>query len=175
MVDKDEVMEDWVDDTDESIDNALLNDGNSNSPHIPDAHPSDSDWLHSILLSSYCSCPILTDDYDSMPSLQTVSDSSIDGDEHFSNNTSMPSLVAGSVGSISEDEDLSDLQSETSLVAVSDSSIEEDVDWYMPVDDDEHICMSFAGAAVAGTEASHKMESDLYDSGASRHMTPFCH
>jgi hypothetical protein len=35
------------------------------------------------------------------------------------------------------------------------------------------ITSSFAGAALAGTAETRKLESNLYDSGASRHMTPF--
>ena len=35
------------------------------------------------------------------------------------------------------------------------------------------ITSSFASAALAGTAETRKLESDLYDSGASRHMTPF--
>ena len=34
---------------------------------------------------------------------------------------------------------------------------------------------SFAGVVLAGTEATCNAESELYDSGASRHMTPFHH
>lgn len=34
---------------------------------------------------------------------------------------------------------------------------------------------SFIGAVLAGSAESQKAESDLYDSGASRHMTPFHH
>jgi hypothetical protein len=96
------------------------------------------------------------------------------GMKTFDDSVSMPSLETASVSSINKDEDFDNLESITSLVAVSDSSIDEDEDWYIPVNV-EHIHTSFAGAVVAGTEASRKAESDLYNSGASRHMTHFCH
>ena len=35
------------------------------------------------------------------------------------------------------------------------------------------ITSSFAGAALAGTAETQKLESDLYDSGTSQHMMPF--
>lgn len=58
-----------------------------------------------------------------------------------------------------------------SLKTVSDSTD----DAQSQLDDELLAVSSFAGAVLAGTEATRNAESELYDSGASRHMTPFRH
>lgn len=88
------------------------------------------------------------DFYDDLPSLKTVSDSTDDAQSQLDDE-----LLAD----YSEDD-------EDSVIFIYDIT-----------DDGAAPVSSFAGAVLAGTEATRNAESELYDSGASRHMTPFRH
>ena len=146
-------MEDWTSDYSDETDWSLLSDNSEeemdDSPPIPDTHPSDANRLRSIMLSRDVANICLDNDiYGDLPSLQTVSDSSDDSQSRL------------------DDELLAD-----------DSENDEDsvIFIYDLQDDGVAPVTSFAGAVLAGTEATRNAESELYDSGASRHMTPFCH
>jgi len=150
-------MEDWATDYSDETDWSMLSDNSKgeldDSPPVPDTHPSDADHLRSIMLSRDVANICLDDDdlYDNLPSLETVSDSTDDIQSQLDNE-----LLAD----ISEDED------NDSVIFIYNP---------MPVDDGEAPVTSFAGAVLEGTQATRNAESELYDSGASRHMTPFCH
>src|ERR1700678_2572448 len=154
VADEDEVFEDWKSDSNETIDWSLLSDENFEedsidlpAQHIPDADPADKERLRSILFS--CKPDTLQkpdDDNDSMPGLKSVSDSESDCN-------SMPGLQPNS------DSDYDDSESDT------ESSL----------DDETYPDTSFTGAVLEVTAETRKAESDLYDSGASRHITPFRH
>jgi len=157
IIDEDVFMEDWATDYSNETDWSMLSDNSKgeldDSPPIPNTHPSDADHLRSIMLSQDVANICLDDDdlYDDLPSLETVSDSTDDIQSQLDNE-----LLAD----ISED-DNDDL-----VIFIYDP---------MPVDNGEAPVTSFAGAVLEGTQATRNAESELYDSGASRHMTPFHH
>lgn len=87
--------------------------------------------------------------------------------EAVSEHSSMPGLQSVSTSSAG------------SCVSFDDESSEDDLDSCSELED--ILCAegaettTFAGATLAGTLETRKTESELYDSGASRHMTPFKH
>jgi transposase InsO family protein len=156
VIDEDVIMEDWASDHSDETDWSLLSDNSEgemdDSPPIPDAHPSDADRLRSIMLSRDVANICLDNDdndfYDDLPSLETVSNSTDDAQSRLDDE-----LLADE----SEDDD-------DSVIFIYDLT-----------DDGVAPVTSFAGAVLAGTETTCNAESELYDSGASRHMTPFRH
>ena len=154
VIDEDVIMEDWTTDYSDETDWSLLSDNSDeemyNSPPIPDTHPSNANRLCSIMLSRDVTNICLDNDdlYNDLPSLQTVSDSS-DDTQHWLDDE----LLANTS---KDDDDL--------VIFIYDLPDE----GVVPVS-------SFAGVVLAGTEATCNAESELYDSGASRHMTPFHH
>jgi len=157
IIDEDVIMEDWAIDYSNETDWSMLSNDSEgeldDSPPIPDTHPSDADHLHSIMPSlNIANICLDNDDFsDDLPSLKTVSNSTDDIQSQLDNE-----LLAD----ISEDDD------EDSVIFIYNP---------MPVDDGEAPVTSFAGAILEGTQATHNAESELYDSGASHHMTPFGH
>jgi len=178
VVDEREEFSDWEIADDSEIDWAFLSDFEPKEDEdlpahstIPDAHPADAERLHSIMLDSWdIRDAFLRGELDasSIPPLQPVSESE-------DSTGPMPGLQSISGTEYSFDENPSpDLEtascSNSSIRILPDDNSEPSMFW-----DDEPITTSFAGAALAGTAQTQKSESDLYDSGASRHMTPFKH
>ncbi|PPQ88056.1 hypothetical protein CVT25_013688 [Psilocybe cyanescens] len=122
--------------------------------HIPDTDPLNADRLHSIMLTRNVDHAHIAIYEDSMSELQSVTATSISSDESYltsyNNVDSMPDLE--SIARNSDD---------------GESSCEDDSDL------EEAEKTMFASVALIGTLETRKAESDLYDSGASCHMTPF--
>src|ERR1700678_195681 len=155
VADEDEVFEDWKSDSNETIDWSLLSDENFEedsidlpAQHIPDADPADKERLRSILFSCKPDTLQKPDDNDSMPGLKSVSDSESDCEFMPGRATVTDSDYEG-----------------------SESNLEDSDDEAYPYCSDT----TLTGAVITGTAGTRKAESDLYDSGASRHMTPFRH
>jgi len=178
-----EMFEDWTSNSSEETDLSLLNEVNSegegfnNSPiqHIPDTDAANAEILRHILLSrnkNQISLHEECDDDVSIPDLQSVSDTdSNDDDEHFTPTTRATHGCKCSErnhdffvcnrpmnSGCNSSESKSDLN-------LGDSFYN---DTYLGTPDS-----SFVGAVLDGSAESRKAESDLYDSGTSRHMTPF--
>lgn len=163
-------VKDWDIDSSESTDWSLLSENSEEefedvpeSIHIPDTDQLDAERLRSIMLSrnvAYASVAQIPTDGDSMPDLQSVSGNSLDSD----NLSYLTSETPDDEGS------MPDLESVARTSDNGGSVCEEDVEV-----EGEAERTTFASAALIGTVESRKAESDLYDSGASRHMTPFKH
>ena len=196
VVSEDEMFEDWTSDSSEETDWSLLSEANSegedpnDSPtqHIPDADPEDAAQLRHILLSRNANQTSLRDECDdSIPDLQSVSDTDSDTD-------SVPTLRSVSETDSDDDNEhfMSTPQAHSCTCSEQNhnfigcdrpvdsnySGSESDLDSEEPSYGDTYLGppdTSFVGAVLAGSAESRKAESDLYDSGASRHMTPFRH
>jgi hypothetical protein len=163
---------------------------------IPDAHPADAERLRDIMLESWETRDVLLQapgtTIPSMPGLQSVSESSCSLD-------SMPALQSISATEYSFDgnpspDDEATSCSDGSIHILPDNGFAPELSLFFPFETMTQSCSQctphifttcsrfnsydpitslFAGAALAGTAETRKLESDLYDSGASRHMTPF--
>ncbi|CAA7270189.1 unnamed protein product [Cyclocybe aegerita] len=118
----------------------------------------------------------------SMPSLMVASTTD-DGSfmEYLDAETSVPSLVSmSSSGLMDSDEEEVDkgIEKETEDKEVSGGVMEEEGDVQgnfiidVPTDTGAEPYTSFAGAVIEASDTP-KPQCELYDSGASRHMTPF--
>ena len=183
VVDEVEMFEDWMSDSGKETDWSLLNEANSeeegfnDSPiqHIPDADAVNAKILRHILLSrnkNQISLHEECDDDVSIPDLQSVSDTdSTNDEERFT-----PTTRATHSCTCSERNHDFFVCNQPMNSSCNSSKSKSDLnlgdsfynDTYLGTPDS-----SFVGAVLAGSAESRKAESDLYDSGASRHMTPF--
>lgn len=180
VVDENGRMSDWASNSGEDSDWSILSDsssedGTENAPvpnTIPDASTEDAERLRHIPFShkaEHAAAAATPSVHDSMPGLQTVSSSEISSDTD-----SIPSLEAVTVSSDASDKECEDLP-EAEDPREDDSIFFAFEDGYPQVVYKDTETTTFTSATLVGTAETRHAESDLYDSGASRHMTPFRH
>ncbi|KAG6914817.1 hypothetical protein DXG01_015148 [Tephrocybe rancida] len=141
---------------------------------------------------------MLDDEFCDLPSLQTVSDSSVDEDLHSTSGTndydpdssdgSMPSLqpITDDSEAGNESEDVGSIEeskeSESKILSDTESAVEDDTESTFPFEvieseDAAHTC-AFAAAALTKDSPDglgSSLNIDLYDSGALHHMSGLRH
>ncbi|KAJ3489198.1 hypothetical protein NLJ89_g11551 [Agrocybe chaxingu] len=167
----DEEFNDWRKDDDEGRDLRLLDDS------IPAPSSANMDLLRYILLGREEEPDTNDEEASSMPSL---TDASTTDDELFVDysdaESSVPSLDSMSSFVLMEEE--VDRGAEETEEEVSEGTTEEEEDERgnfiidQPTDTGAEPYTSFAGAVIEASDVP-KPQCELYDSGASRHMTPF--
>ena len=160
VVDEGEGLDEMMGDDRESMDLYMLEVSNEDceetedSPEVIDADPETADRLKSILLQP--PMPKNDDDVDSLPGLQSATQSSIaTGDLQYPDNEDM---VEGW-------ERLNDALASNPAMEIDEGEERGK--------DDEGETSSYTAAVLTGNQYTRKSGSELYDSGASRHMTPF--